>query len=156
MKNFVVIVLVLCLSVSCKKELVKQPAKLIEKDKMIDIMYDLSLIEAMKYQHPVSVDSVETSPTAFILKKYKIDSLQFSQSNRYYAADYENYKSMFDEVGKRLAVNQRAVDSILKIEEKNAAKEKKNKLKDTLKDKIKRDLKKVRLDSIRKTTRLSR
>ncbi|MFW0739080.1 DUF4296 domain-containing protein [Flavobacterium sp. T12S277] len=156
MKNFIVIVLVLCLSVSCKKELVKQPAKLIEKDKMIDIMYDLSLIEAMKYQHPVSVDSVETSPTAFILKKYKIDSLQFSQSNRYYAADYENYKSMFDEVGKRLAVNQRAVDSILKIEEKNAAKEKKNKLKDTLKDKIKRDLKKVRLDSIRKTTRLSR
>ncbi|WP_291285645.1 DUF4296 domain-containing protein [Flavobacterium sp.] len=156
MKNFVVIVLVLCLSVSCKKELVKQPAKLIEKDKMIDIMYDLSLIEAMKYQHPVSVDSVETSPTAFILKKYKIDSLQFSQSNRYYAADYENYKSMFDEVGKRLAVNQRAVDSILKIEEKNAAKEKKNKLKDTLKDKIKRDLKKMRLDSVRKTTRLSR
>ncbi|WP_264525480.1 DUF4296 domain-containing protein [Flavobacterium sp. N502536] len=156
MKNFIVIVLVLCFSVSCKKELVKQPAKLIEKDKMIDIMYDLSLIEAMKYQHPVSVDSVETSPTAFILKKYKIDSLQFSQSNRYYAADYENYKSMFDEVGKRLAVNQRAVDSILKIEEKNAAKEKKNKLKDTLKDKIKRDLKKMRLDSIRKTTRLSR
>lgn len=156
MKNFVFIILVLFLSVSCKKELVKEPKRLIEKEKMIDIMYDLSLIEAMKYQHPVSVDSVETSPTAFILKKYKIDSLQFSQSNRYYAADYENYKSMFDEVGKRLAVNQRAVDSILKIEEKNAAKEKKNKLKDTLKDKIKRDLKKVRLDSIRKTTRLSR
>ncbi|CAA9198040.1 DUF4296 domain-containing protein [Flavobacterium collinsii] len=152
MKNFIVIILVLFLSVSCKKELVKQPAKLIEKDKMVDIMYDLSLIEAMKYQHPVSVDSVETSPTAFILKKYKIDSLQFSQSNRYYAADYENYKSMFDEVGKRLAVNQRAVDSILKIEEKNAAKAKKTKLKDT----VGNNLTKVKLDSIRKTKRLDR
>ena len=62
----ILIVLVLILSVSCKKELVKQPAKLIEKDKMIDIMYDLSILEAMKYQHPVSADSVETSPTAFI------------------------------------------------------------------------------------------
>lgn len=70
MKNWIVIVLVLFLSVSCKKELVKQPAKLIEKEKMIDIMYDLSLLEAMKYQNPASVDSSETNPTKFILKKY--------------------------------------------------------------------------------------
>ncbi|OXB23600.1 hypothetical protein B0A80_10250 [Flavobacterium tructae] len=153
MKNFIVIILVLFLSVSCKKELVKQPAKLIEKDKMIDIMYDLSILEAMKYQHPVSADSVETSPTAFILKKYKVDSVQFSQNNRYYAADYENYKSIFDEVGKRLAVNQRATDSIVKIEEKKAAKEKK---KPIVKNTIKNKLSKTSLDSIRKTTRLKR
>ncbi|WP_264531494.1 DUF4296 domain-containing protein [Flavobacterium sp. N502540] len=153
MKNFIVIILVLFLSVSCKKELVKQPAKLIGKDQMIDIMYDLSILEAMKYQHPVSADSVETNPTAFILKKYKVDSVQFSQSNRYYAADYENYKSIFDEVGKRLAVNQRATDSIVKIEEKKAAKEKK---KPIVKDTIKNKLSKASLDSIRKTTRLKR
>ena len=69
MKNCLVILLVLFLSVSCKKEVVKQPAKLIEKDKMIDIMYDLSLLEAMKYQHPQLIDSTETNPTKFILKK---------------------------------------------------------------------------------------
>ena len=90
MKNCIVIVLVLFLSVSCKKELVKQPAKLIEKEKMIDIMYDLSLLDAMKYQNPLSLDSVETDPTKFILKKYKVDSLQFAQSNMYYAADYDS------------------------------------------------------------------
>ena len=156
MKNFVVIILVLFLSVSCKKELVKQPAKLIEKDKMIDIMYDLSLLEAMKYQHPLPVDSVETSPTAFILKKYKVDSLQFSQSNKYYAADYEGYKGMFDEIEKRLAVNQRATDSIVKIEEKKAAKEKKNKSKDSVRNTVKKELTKANVDSIRKTTQLKR
>ena len=150
MKNFVVIVLVLFLSVSCKKELVKQPAKLIAKDKMIDIMYDLSLLEAMKYQHPVSADSVETDPTKFILKKYKVDSLQFSQSNQYYAADYEEYKNMFDEIGKRLAVKQRATDSIVKLEEKKAAKDKKVKDKEVKKDQ------KATLDSIRKNVRLDR
>lgn len=118
MKNCFVIVLVIFLSVSCKREVVKQPEKLIEKDKMIDIMYDLSLLEAMKYQNPISLDSIETNPTKFILKKYKVDSLQFAQNNMYYAADYENYKEMFDEVGKRLAKNQRDTDSIVKIEEK--------------------------------------
>ena len=143
--------LVLFLSVSCKKELVKEPAKLIEKGKMIDIMYDLSLLDAMKYQNPLSLDSVQTDPTRFILKKYKVDSLQFAQSNKYYATDYETYKEMFDEIGKRIAVNQRAADSIVKIEDKKAAKEKKNKDKDSIKEAVKKTLKQqVNVDSIRR------
>ncbi len=123
MKNFIVIVLVLFLSISCKKELVKQPAKLIEREKMVDIMYDLSLLEAMRYQKPLSLDSINSDPTNFILQKYKVDSLQFAQNNMYYASDYESYKDMFDEVNKRLAKNQRAADSLAKIDEKKAAKE---------------------------------
>ncbi|MBE8727217.1 DUF4296 domain-containing protein [Flavobacterium hungaricum] len=127
MKNFIVLLLVLVLSVSCKKELVKQPAKLIERGKMVDIMYDLSLLDAIRYQKPLSLDSIDSSPTKFILKKYKVDSLQFAQNNIYYAADYETYKDMFDEVSDRLARNQRAVDSIVKLEEKKAAKANKKK-----------------------------
>ncbi|KIO52208.1 DUF4296 domain-containing protein [Flavobacterium hibernum] len=150
MKNWIVIVLVLFLSVSCKKELVKQPAKLIEKEKMIDIMYDLSLLEAMKYQNPASIDSSETNATKFILKKYKVDSLQFAQSNMYYAADYDNYKDMFDQIGKRLAVEQRAVDSIVKIEEKKALKLKAKEKKVVNKDFLKAVMKQVNVDSIRK------
>jgi hypothetical protein len=148
MKNLVVILLVLFLSVSCKKELVKQPAKLIEKDKMIDIMYDLSLLEAMRYQKPLSLDSVETDATKFILKKYKVDSLQFAQNNMYYASDYETYKDMFDEVSKRIAVDQRAADSLAKIDEKKAAKANKNKPKE-VKDSIRKTIPKVNIDSIK-------
>ena len=159
MKNFIVIILVLFLSTSCKKEVVKQPAKLIEKEKMIDIMYDLSLLEAIKYQNPLSLDSVNSDPKNFVLKKYKVDSLQFAQSNIYYAADYNTYKEMYDEIGKRLAVEQRAVDSIVKIEEKKAAKvakaaAKKNKVKVNPKDSIKKPSKPINIDSIRRTRQL--
>ncbi|WP_316633238.1 DUF4296 domain-containing protein [uncultured Flavobacterium sp.] len=154
MKNCILIVLVLFLSVSCKKELVKQPAKLIEKGKMIDIMYDLSLLEAIKYQNPVSVDSNETNPTKFILQKYKVDSLQFAQSNMYYAADYDGYKDMFDEIGKRLAKNQRATDSLVKIDEKKEAKAKKKEVKAILKDSVKKPLNKVNIDSIKRMIQL--
>ncbi|WP_427875373.1 DUF4296 domain-containing protein [Flavobacterium sp. MMS24-S5] len=129
MKNFIVIILVIFLSISCKKDVVKQPAKLIEKDKMIDIMYDLSLLEAMRYQKPLSLDSIENDPTKFILKKYKVDSLQFAQNNMYYASDYENYKDMFDQVNKRISVNQRAADSLAKIDEKKQLRKLKRKLK---------------------------
>ena len=153
MKNFVFIILVLFLSVSCKKDLVKEPKRLIEKGKMIDIMYDLSLLDAMKYQNPMSLDSVDADPKKFIFKKYKVDSLQFAQSNIYYAANYDTYKDMFDEIGKRLAVKQRAVDSIVKIEEKKAAKiiAKKPKVKVNIKDSIKKPSNPINIDSIRRT-----
>jgi hypothetical protein len=127
MKNFVFIILVLFLVVSCKKELVKEPKRLIEKGKMIDIMYDLSILDAIKYQKPLSLDSMDASPKKFILQKYKVDSLQFAQSNMYYAADYENYKEMFDQIAKRIEKNQRKADSLVKIAEKKAAKANKNK-----------------------------
>lgn len=158
MKNFVVIILVLFLSVSCKKELVKQPKGLIERGKMIDIMYDLSLLEAIKYQNPLSLDSSDTSQKRFVWQKYKVDSLQFAQSNIYYAADYDDYKDMFDEIAKRLEKNQRAADSLAKIDEKKAAKEKKNKEKisgqDPKTDQTK--LRKVNVDSIRRTMQMKK
>lgn len=159
MKNFIVIVLVLFLSISCKKELVKQPAKLIEREKMVDIMYDLSLLEAMRYQKPLSLDSINSDPTKFILQKYKVDSLQFVQNNMYYASDYESYKDMFDEVNKRLAKNQRAADSLAKIDEKKEAKENKNKpkeLKEVSKDSVKKNIPKINIDSIKMAQRKNR
>lgn len=156
MKNFVFIILVLFLSVSCKKELVKEPKRLIEKEKMIDIMYDLSLMDAMKYQNPLSLDSIDADPKKFILKKHKVDSLQFAQSNIYYAADYDTYKDMFDEISKRLAVQQRAADSIVKIEEKKAAKAaaKKPKVKTNLNDSVKKPSRRINIDSIRRTRQI--
>ncbi|MBS7256445.1 DUF4296 domain-containing protein [Flavobacterium branchiicola] len=151
MKNFVFIILVLMLSVSCKKDLVKEPKGLIERKKMIDIMYDLSILEAMKYQNPLSLDSVDSDPKKFVLKKYKVDSLQFAQSNIYYAADYEKYKDMFDEVGKRIAVEQRAADSLVKIDEKKAAKANKNKkASPALKDEETKKAKILNVDSLQR------
>nr|WP_233566136.1 DUF4296 domain-containing protein [Flavobacterium sp. 81] len=123
-------------------------------------MYDLSLLEAIKYQNPMSVDSNETNPTKFILQKYKVDSLQFAQNNMYYAADYESYKDMFDEISKRLAKNQRATDSLVKIDEKKEAKIKKEEakkdVKQTLKPSDEKSANKVNTDSIRRMINLNK
>ena len=157
MKNFVFIILVLFLSVSCKKELVKKPAKLIEKEKMMNIIYDLTLLEAIKYQQPLSLDSVESSPKKFIFKKYKVDSLQFAKSNIYYASDYEGYKEMFDQINARLEKEKKSTDLKVKAEEKKAAEAKNKKLKkETPKDSVKKKvIKKIDIDSIkRRMTRL--
>jgi hypothetical protein len=85
---------------------------------MINVMYDLSILEAIKYQNPASLDTFKINPTQYIYKKYKIDSLQFAKSNIYYASDYEGYKAMFDQMTQRLEDNKKQVDSLLKIDKK--------------------------------------
>jgi hypothetical protein len=54
---------------------------------MIDIMYDLAVLEGIKYQNRL-LDSNQINSATYIYKKYKIDSLQLAQSNVYYASDY--------------------------------------------------------------------
>nr|WP_315221362.1 DUF4296 domain-containing protein [uncultured Flavobacterium sp.] len=141
MKKLVLIFLVLFLAVSCKKELVKEPKGLLDREKMVNIMYDLSVLEAVRYQNPLSVDSMDTNPTKFILRKYKVDSVQFSQSNKYYAANYETYKDMFDEINARLEKQKKVLDSLVKIEDKKAAKKSKTKIDDKEGSKKTQDLK---------------
>ena len=85
---------------SCKDKVIEKPKNLIDRDKMVDIIYDLSILEAVKtqtsgtYQYPKS--------TQFLKEKYKIDSLTFAQSAQYYASDMKDYKKIYDEVKERL------------------------------------------------------
>ena len=118
MKKIILILAVLAVFVSCKEEVVQKPERLIEKDVMIDIMYDLAVLEAIKYQNPVSLDTFKINPRDFIYKKYKIDSLQFAKSNVYYASDYEDYKLMFEQITKRLDASKKSADSLVNLEKK--------------------------------------
>lgn len=118
MKKIILFLAVLTLLISCKDEVVKKPERLIEKDVMIDVMYDLAVLEAIKYQNPVSLDTFKINPRDFIYKKYKIDSLQFAKSNVYYASDYEDYKLMFEQITKRLDASKKSADSLVNLEKK--------------------------------------
>ncbi|MFV8368526.1 DUF4296 domain-containing protein [Flavobacterium sp. LB2R40] len=118
MRKVITFLAILTLLISCKDKVVQKPVRLIEKDVMVDIMYDLSILEAIKYQNPASLDTFKINPRDFIYKKYKIDSLQFAKSNVYYAADLEEYKLMFDQITKRLDTRKKGLDSLIVLEKK--------------------------------------
>jgi len=132
---------VLTILASCKKEIVKTPDHLLEKKEMVNIMYDLSLLGSIKIQNPSSLDTFKINPNEYIYKKYKIDSTQFAQSNIYYAADYKEYKNMYEQVKSRLDKNKSLTESLIMVKKKKALliEKKKKKLK------VKRDA-----DSIKK------
>ena len=103
----------------CKNEVVEKPDKLIEEDEMVNIIYDLSILEAMKYQSNQSeAPKYAINPKEYIYKKYHIDSLQFARSNHYYASDMGNYKKMYDKVSNRIKAEQKQIDATIKTGDK--------------------------------------
>ena len=127
MRKLIVFLAVLTLFVSCKEELVKKPKNLIDKDVMVDIIYDISILDAIRNQNPTSIDSFKINSRDFIFKKYKVDSVQFVKSNVYYSADYESYKLMFDKVIKRVDKQKAVADSLVVLEQKKKIKISKSK-----------------------------
>ncbi len=110
-----IIVLICCIfsAIGCNNRPVEKPKNLIPQNKMVDILYDISLIEAIKTQN---IQGGFNSKTAndYIYKKYKIDSLQLVKSNKFYISDVELYKKMFEEVKERLAKETKKLDAAMK------------------------------------------
>jgi hypothetical protein len=120
MKKGVLFFILISLILSCKEEVVKKPENLIEKEIMVDVMYDLALLEAIKYQSTNELETHKINPDEYIYKKYKIDSAQFVQSNMYYASDYKEYKKMYDQINSRLVKNKSLLEEAIKNEKDKA------------------------------------
>jgi len=92
----------LLLLVSCGEKVIEEPENLIPKEKMIDMFYDLSLINAAKGTNPKILQENKVEPTAFLFEKYGVDSLQFVRSDMYYASIPVEYKNIYEAVAAKL------------------------------------------------------
>jgi len=111
MRTFLSFFSLLFLLVSCKDTVITEPKNLIPEDKMVNIIYDLSLLEGVKSYNSTNFRSLKSND--FVYKKYNIDSLQFAKSTQFYASDIDKYKKIYDEVGKRIEKNKANVDSLI-------------------------------------------
>lgn len=116
MKKNLFLLLVSVAFASCQKNTVAKPTKLIEQGVMVDIIYDLAILEAVKYENAASLEANHIVPKEYIYNKYRIDSLQFAQNNQYYASDIENYKKIYDQVKQKIERNKASLDPIKKPE----------------------------------------
>lgn len=107
----------------CQKSAVEKPSNLIEKDKMVDVLYDISLLEAVKTQN-VNGGISQKEINDYIFKKYKVDSLQLVKSNKYYASDIADYKKMYQKVKDKLEEENKKLE--VKTGKNNDSKDTKN------------------------------
>ena len=113
MARMYLFVITFFLLVSCKNNPVSAPDNLIDDDVMIDILYDLAIIDAAK-NTSYSNGTNTFQSNDYIFKKYKIDSLQFAHSNKYYAADVPKYKRMFKIVRDKLNDKKASLETVKK------------------------------------------
>lgn len=132
MKKILSFLIGLLFLISCQQTAIGKPDNLIDEETMEDIIYDLALLDAIKSNDPASLDKKNIVTTTYIYDKYDIDSLQFANSNHYYASDVHNYLKMYKRIEDRLASQKTEVDSLIarkKTKKLEVKKEKLNKLK---------------------------
>jgi hypothetical protein len=123
--------------ISCGEKVIEEPENLISEEEMTSILYDLAILNSTKGTNPsfLKKNNIELMP--FIFKKYKIDSLQFAQSDLYYASIPLKYQGIYETVEERLTKKVEALE-----------KEKKRRADST------KEVSKLRRDSLKTTIKL--
>jgi len=121
MKKTIFILLVFC-SCGFMDEQNIVPDNLISEEKMVDILYDMSLISVSKGINKMILENNGMKPKKYILKKYNIDSLQFVLSNDFYSKDLKKYLMIYEDVLKKLENNRDVILDSIENYKKNRAK----------------------------------
>lgn len=100
--------ILVCL-VSCSEKLLEKPENLIARDKMVEVLKDLAIVNAAKTTNAEKLRDKDIDPMAYIFKKYGIDSIQFVESDKYYASLPIQYESIYKEVESRLDKEQQVL-----------------------------------------------
>ncbi len=114
MKKKIWILGLILAAMGCNNLPIDKPDNLIAEDKMTDILYDLTLLDAIKLHNPYDTINQSINPRTFIYKKYNVDSLQFVKSNQYYISQIETYKKMYDQINERVQKKKAENDLLMK------------------------------------------
>lgn len=113
-----------------------KPSKLIEEDRMVDILTDVAFVKAAKGSYKKVFDLENINPENYILQKHGIDSITFSENNIWYTNQIETYKKIFTKVKSNLEISKqkfeklnKEADSIKKVKDSIKAAKKGEKLK---------------------------
>ena len=87
---------------SCSKNPAPKPDNLLDEEVMVDIIYDISILQATDGSMPYKLTEHNIKMDQYILDKYKIDSTTYRQNQKYYAANARKYKKIYKKVIERL------------------------------------------------------
>ena len=102
MKHCFLSILLCAAIVACTEEVIKKPENLIPPEKMENILYDLALVNAAKNTNPNILEEHNIVTMQYIYEKYGVDSVQFVDSDIYYASKPVIYQTIYKRIEARL------------------------------------------------------
>lgn len=109
MKKAILIIFGL-LFLACGEKVVEEPENLIPKEKMTDILYDLAILNATKSSFSSVFEKTGIDIMEFLYEKYDIDSIQFAESDLYYASVPLEYQSIYEDIDARIERRKEAME----------------------------------------------
>lgn len=118
MKTILPFILTVLLFLSCQEiQCPKKPENLISKQDMMQILADVYISNASRSgsnnkiirRHGIDLDSL-------LKAKHQLDSLQFAESNTYYASNLKLYSEIITGVQEILEHKKKHIDSIVTLE----------------------------------------
>ena len=144
-------IIILCLVFSCNNSLNqnnKPPENLISKEKMVDIIYDMTLINVAKGVNKSILENNGIIPEQYLFNKHSIDSMLFAKSNEYYSYDLKTYQTIYDNVKIKLEKNKKIISDSIEILKQISGEMSKKLIKERKNNKILIDT--IKIDSISK------
>ncbi|MFS4415967.1 DUF4296 domain-containing protein [Maribacter sp. 2307ULW6-5] len=120
---------------SCGEKLIEPPENVIPKDKMVLMLKELAVLNAARTTSIAKLKEYGIDPTSYVFEKFGVDSLQFVESDRYYASLPAQYEDIYLQVEALLTQEKERVDALKKMNDSLEAVEKRDALsaeKDTL------------------------
>lgn len=108
---------VFILLTSCSEKLLEKPDNLISKDKMVEVLKDLAIVNAAKSTNVTVLRDNNIEPMAYIFEKHGIDSVQFVESDKYYASLPVEYERIYKEVEAKLEKEHVVLQSAKKVKD---------------------------------------
>lgn len=122
-KRISLLIFIFGFCLACNKvEKPEKPDDLIDKNKMVNILFDVFVFNAAKGTDKKILEENNVTPDVYIYKKYEIDSLQFVRSNEYYAYDIKTYEEMIGKVEARIKAKKDEFQNEIDLEEKRRKK----------------------------------
>ncbi|WP_281541462.1 DUF4296 domain-containing protein [Maribacter aestuarii] len=115
MKKSTIFFVVLMFLFSCAEKLIKKPDNLIPRDKMVEILKEMTILNAAKSTNLGILKDNGIEPTTYVFEKFDVDSIQFVESDRYYASLPQEYEAIYKEVESLLEAQKKRVEEIKKI-----------------------------------------
>nr|WP_298924257.1 DUF4296 domain-containing protein [uncultured Allomuricauda sp.] len=121
---------------SCGKKVIEKPEKLIPQEKMVAILHDLAILNSAKSSFNHVMEDKGIKVMEFLYQKHEIDSIQFSQSDLYYASVPLEYQAIYEKVEAKLETRRATLEKTTKNRNDSIRKAQKKKTDSITKSKV--------------------
>ena len=124
--------LVLTVLLGCAEKQLDKPKNLLSKEEMVDILFDISALNAIDGTYPNVLERNDLSVMGYVYEKYGIDSVQFASSDLYYASFPQVYEAIYQALEERMGQKRDSINEVLRTNneaEREKLKEKQSKSK---------------------------